>query len=59
MGVMLARHEMPAYTLDDDEGHDKAEDQEYSRVDHNVQEIAIILWRVAIGGGIVLSAHGK
>lgn len=59
MGVMLARHEMSAYTLDDEEGHNKPEDQEYSRVDHNVQEVAIILWRVAIGGGIVLSAHGK
>ena len=59
MGIVLAGNDMAAYTLDDDKSHDKSDDKEYARVDDNVQEAALVFWRMAVGGGIVLFAHIK
>lgn len=57
MGIVLAGNEMPSHALNDDKSHDKSDDEKYARVDDNVQEAAIVFWRVAVGGGIVLFAH--
>jgi hypothetical protein len=57
--IVLARDEMPSYAFDDDKGHDKADDKKDACIDHYMQEVTVIFWRVAVSGKIFLVAHGK
>jgi hypothetical protein len=54
---MFAGYDVLAYALDKDERCDKTKDKEYARIDHNMEEVAVVLWDVDFGVGIVRLAH--
>lgn len=59
MGIVLSRNDVPSNAFDDYKGYDKADDKEDTRIDHYMEEVTVIFWRVAVGGTIVLVAHVK
>jgi hypothetical protein len=57
MRIMFTGYDVLSYALDKDERCDEAKDKEYARVDHHLEEVAIVLWNMGFGVGIVRLAH--
>ena len=57
MWSVLAGEDVSSHPLDDEERCDQPDYKKYARIDHNVQEIAVILRLVGVGGRLGLIAH--
>jgi hypothetical protein len=53
----LARKYVSSYDLQNKERRYQSDDEEYARIDYNVQKIAVVLGRVGVGGRLSLIAH--
>ena len=59
MGIVFAWNEVLSCSTDQHVSCDEADYKDYSRQDNNEQEIAIIFWRVTLGGGILWLCHTR
>lgn len=59
MGIVPSGNDVLAYSLNDDECRNQANDEEDASVDDHMQEITFILWSVAICRRMVGLAHAR
>jgi hypothetical protein len=57
VGIVLAGDDMPSNALDNEKGYDKPDYKEYARIDHYMQEVAVVFWGMTVRGGMARFAH--
>lgn len=54
---MFAWNQFSTSAAQNEEGQDKSNDESYSGIDHNMQKVAVVFWRMSVCSRIAWLGH--